>query len=334
MEKKKNTFEEIWEAMKKSRNILMSLHPKPDGDSLGSCTALKKVLEQNGKKVSLFSKDDISENLKGFNFTEEVRFGKSFDDYDLKDFDTIIFLDYGTLGDYTEKIKRREFPKGLITINIDHHDTNSYFGDLNYVNPKITSCCSILVDFFKDINLDFDKDLSRRLLLGILTDSGFFLNDKSPDSMEKAVFLIEKGKINYPKEFYEPIMNNPWKVKKLIGKLIENMEKTKISGKNVAYSYILQKDIKKLGLNSAEIRLGINFLKDIKDIDVIFTLSEMEDDIKGSFRSNGVDTTLFSTEFGGGGHKEASAFYLEKIPMDKAIEKVLDTIEKVGIHKA
>ena len=171
-------------------------------------------------------------------------------------------------------------------------------------------------------------------MLGILTDSGFFLNDSSPDSMKKAVFLIEKGNINYPREFYEPIMNNSWKVKRLEGILIQNMKKADIEKKNICYSYILHEDIKSLGLNPAEIRLGITFLKDVKDIDIIFTLSELENEIKGSFRSRGVDTTLFSKEFGGGGHKEASAFHLEKMPMEKAIEKVLSVIKKVGIHKA
>ncbi|MCX6749566.1 MAG: DHH family phosphoesterase [Candidatus Pacearchaeota archaeon] len=167
---KNNTFEEIWDKLEKSKKILMSLHPKPDGDSLGSCTALKYALEKEGKKVTLISNDEISENLMDFRFTKEVNFGKNFDDYDLKDFDALIFLDYGTLKEYPEKIRNKEFPKGLVTINIDHHDTNGYFGKLNYVDKDSSSCCSVIFNLFKKAKVDFDKEICKRLLLGICTD--------------------------------------------------------------------------------------------------------------------------------------------------------------------
>ena len=45
--KNMNTFEEIWKALKKSKKVLMSLHPSPDGDSLGSCVAMKYFLEKS-----------------------------------------------------------------------------------------------------------------------------------------------------------------------------------------------------------------------------------------------------------------------------------------------
>ncbi len=334
MENKNNTFEEIWNALKKSKKILLSLHPKPDGDSLGSCTALKYVLERRGKSVTLISQDELDENLMDFSFSKEVKFGKKLTDYNLNNFDLLIFIDHGTLEKHPQEIVFMNFPKNLNVINIDHHHTNKYYGNLNYVDSRVVSSCSILTDFFGKAKINFDRELTRRLLLGILTDSGFFLNDHTPDSIKKAAFLIETGEIDYQKEFYGPIMNLSWKVKKLVGELTNNMKKEKIFGKNVAYSYILASDIKKLKLNSAEIRLGINFLKDIKDVDVIFTLSEMEKDIKGSFRSRGVDTTLFSKEFGGGGHKEASAFYIKKMPIREAIKKVLEAIKRVGIQSA
>ena len=175
MKKKNNTIEEIWEAMKKSKNFLISLHPRPDGDSLGACAVLKYVLEKEGKKVTLISKDELSENLSSFYFTKDVDFGKGFDDYDLKDFDSIIFLDYGSLNDYPEKIRNKEFPSGLTTINIDHHYTNDYFGDLNYIDSNVVSCCSVLVDFFRKVNISFDKELSRRSIAWHFDRLWFFL---------------------------------------------------------------------------------------------------------------------------------------------------------------
>ena len=80
---KNNTFEEIWGKLKESKKILIPLHPRPDGDSLGSCVAMNYVLEKLGKKVVLISKDELSENLMDFSFVKEVGFGRSIKDYNL-----------------------------------------------------------------------------------------------------------------------------------------------------------------------------------------------------------------------------------------------------------
>ena len=112
------------------------------------------------------------------------------------------------------------------------------------------------------------------------------------------------------------------------------MKKDEISGVEIAYSFVLQKDIKKCELNEAETRLGVTCMQDIRGIPFVFILTELEDKIKGSFRSKDIDTSLFSHELGGGGHKKASSFMLEKMPLEDAIKKVFKVIEKIGIHKA
>ncbi len=332
MEKNKNnTFKEIWNKIKNSKKVIIPLHPKPDGDSFGSCVAMKYVLEREDIQVKLVSRDEVSEDLKEYDFVDEVEFGTDLEELEIRRYDLIILLDYGSLNDYSKDFKENEEIKEKI-INIDHHETNSYYGNLNYVDKNAPSCASILVEFFKKLNIEFDEELARRLLLGILTDTDFFINGDSLNSMKHAVFLMEKGQINYY-GFVKPIIKKSWKLKKLIGVLVNNMEKREIDCKNILSSYIKQEDIEKYELNASEIRLGINFLKDVKDIDIIFTLSEFPEKIKGSFRSFGIDTSVFSKEFGGGGHKKASAFYIEKMPIEKAKEKVFEVIEKVGIHK-
>ncbi len=83
-------------------------------------------------------------------------------------------------------------------------------------------------------------------------------------------------------------------------------------------------------MEGSDLRLGILCMQDIKDLDLIFTLREMDNEINGSFRSNKFDTTIYSTAFGGGGHKGASAFKLKKMNMKKAIEQVLKIIKERG----
>ena len=193
---KNNTFKEIWDEIKKHKRIAMSLHYAPDGDSFGSCTAIKYVLQRDlNAEVTLVSNDDLSENLKKMSFSKEIKFGKDISELDSKDFDLFLFVDSGTYKWFSGKQREKyELPKGVKVINMDHHPTNIYFGDLNYVDSKNPSTCSLFVDFFRNVNVKFDKELSNRLLLGVCTDSGFFTYDTNPGkALEDAAFLIKHG---------------------------------------------------------------------------------------------------------------------------------------------
>ena len=91
--------------------------------------------------------------------------------------------------------------------------------------------------------------------------------------------------------------------------------------------------IKSLGLNLAEARGGVNDLQELGGFDIIFTLTELEDKIKGSLRSRTCDISIIARELGGGGHKKASAFVLPRMPLEQAEKQVLEAIRKVGVHK-
>ena len=178
--------------------------------------------------------------------------------------------------------------------------------------------------------MKFDKELSLRLLVGICTDTAFFIHGNSLDSLKKAIVLLEEGGLNYKKDLYEPIMSNPWKLKKFHGFLLTNMVKKEINGRTVAYSWVTKKEYEKQKLNESDIRLGISCMQNIKSLNLIFVLVQMNGDIKGSFRSLDLDTTIYSTALGGGGHKLASGFILKTRNMKSAIQKVLKTIEEKG----
>ncbi|HTY44352.1 MAG TPA: DHH family phosphoesterase [Patescibacteria group bacterium] len=328
MEARNNSFREIWKALKKSKNVLISLHPRPDGDSLGSATAMKYVLEKRGIKVRLVSKDRISENLEFYDFNKEVEYGVSLEDVNLEEFDWILFVDWGNLYDLSDEFLERLKTKK--TINMDHHQTNQFFGTLNYVNPLSPSACSIVYEFAEKIHFKFDREFSLRLMVGICTDTAFFIHGNSLDSLRKAEILLDRGKIDYNKELVIPITDLPWNLKKYHSILLSNMERKEINGQIIGYSWATKKELKKLGLNPTDLRLGIMCMQNIKDLNLIFTLTEKDKEIGCSFRSRGLDTTIYSTIFGGGGHKQASAFSLKPMNMKKAIELVLKTIKEKG----
>lgn len=326
---KNNSAKEIFEKIKNSKNILMSLHEGPDGDSLASSTALKYFLERDlNKKVELISKDEISEDFMIFPFSKEVKFGVDFYDVNLDEFDLILLTDFASLSYYDEK--RKDLLNDKKIINFDHHATNTSFGSLNYVDSSRPSACSVLIDLFKKWKVEFDKELSTRLLLGLYTDTLGFSTEKS--ALIDAAFLVSHN-ADYIQIVNGIKFNVPLKLKKYFALGTMNFNVKEIEGYKVGFSCISKKEIDNLNLNLSEVRGLPNYLQEIGGIDFLFTLTETEDFIKGSFRSRKrVDTSLFAKELNGGGHKFAAAFRLPKMSLKKAEEKVFEVIKNLGIH--
>ena len=335
MDYKNNSFQEIFDSLKNAKRILISLHPSPDGDSFGCCTAMKYFLERDfGAKVRLISPSPLAGNFAKLSFAREIEVGLDICDLDSNDYDVILLMDYGSLKSFSVKqMGRFSLPSSAFVVNIDHHAVNDYSGNLNYVDSTQPSACSLLLDFFISMHVTFDSFLAHRLLIGVCTDSGFFSYDINPNkALKDALFLIENG-ADYLDGVLKPILyNQPLNLKRYFGYLFSHIkinEKLKCGSVSVPLE-----EIKKLELNGAEARLGINELQFISDFDFVFILVDFGDHINGSFRSKrGVDVSLFAKELGGGGHRVAASFSFPPMSLENAEHLVLDAIRKVGIQR-
>ncbi len=324
---KNNSFKEIYEKLISSKKILIPLHTGPDGDCFGSALAMKYFLEKMNIEAKVISYDNLSEEFMEMDFSNEVEFGKDIEDFDFNEFDILLLLDTVSPDMICRVRKNYSIKEGFFKIVIDHHKTNNYYGNLNYIDSDAASTCSILLNFFKDVRFEISKELALRLLIGIYTDSLAFTSTRAVPAIKDAVKLIEYGA-----DYYWFLQNFTFKqrfaLKKFFGILLNNLVYDK-EGK-FGYSIVSLDEIKNLGLNRSEIRLGINKMM-AKEFDFVFTLIEMEEGIKGSFRtSKEVDVSKFAQELGGGGHNSAAGFDLGKISLEEAKQKVFDAIKKVN----
>lgn len=330
-----NTPQQIWDKLKTFKNVVMTLHRGPDGDSLGSTTAFKYALEKNlNTKVHLVSGDPLPEWLATHKLAPEVDFSKDLSEVNWSDYDCLITLDSSSTDMLSAKLaKEFKLPENVFVINIDHHITNTYYGNLNYVTPECSSCGEVLTNFLKEINLSFDSELALRLLTGIASDTGGFrFGIKKPDIFQNAAFLISQG-VNYDKDIINPLFyNKTIGGKKFEGLVLSNLQ---INQKfNCAYSAVSKSDWQNLGIKETETSGASNFIQDIGSVDFVFTLVEDDTEINVSFRSRkGINVSLFAKALGGGGHKAAAGASLYNLPIKDATDKILQTIGEIGIHK-
>lgn len=109
-------MDRIIDELKKAGTISVICHTSPDADTLGSCFALKRVLADMGKNVTLYSDCTLPGYLDYLYDSYEIYTSPVLSDL-------CLCIDCGDLGRIGE---REALIKGAkVSINIDHHRTNT-----------------------------------------------------------------------------------------------------------------------------------------------------------------------------------------------------------------
>jgi len=298
--------QKILDKIQTAQNILIITHKNPDGDGLGALSALAQFLHARQKKYELFCRDRITASD---NFLPLLYKVTSNPQIFNKIFDLIIVLDSGSLDYAGIEDLLSNLPVGYLLINIDHHASNSYFGQLNLVVETASSASEIIYDLFKIWRVPITKDIATALLNGIVFDTGAFSNAGTTlTCLQAASHLLNLGarhkEIN-EKKFRDKSLN----LLKLWGRAFERLQYNQKC--ELAYTVITLNDFKELGL---EVDAGnglSNFFNELAGAKIVLVITEQADGlIKGSLRttSDDVDVAELAKAWGGGGHKKAAGF--------------------------
>ncbi len=192
------TLDEILKEIKNAQTIVILTHEVPDGDAMGSAIAMKLALESLGKKSHVI----IPEYPKMFDYLPNITEIKI--DSEIEKYDLAISVD---CANFKRMARNEYFENAKKTIVIDHHGSNSMYGDINYVNPVAPACCEILVGMAQYLNIEMTKEMGTCIMTGMITDTGGFRYiGVTQDTFEYAADLIRVG-VNVP-EIYKRTMRN------------------------------------------------------------------------------------------------------------------------------
>jgi len=133
-----NYFESqaILEQIVKSNNILINCHQGPDQDSVGSATALYQILINMNKKATIICPDKVPNDCLFIPFADKVQ-TVDFNWFDFRPYDLFIVLDS---GDPQQVLKSQDIKMSPVeTVVIDHHLTNTRFGNINLIDGTISA---------------------------------------------------------------------------------------------------------------------------------------------------------------------------------------------------
>ncbi len=309
---KENEFFALCDALLKkivaSRHIVLSTHLEPDGDGIGAMCAFASYLKKQNKSCHVFLFDALHPR---YSFLQKNNIFSS-DTQIFSDADLLIVFDagdalYASFEEHLHVVLQETF-----VVNIDHHATNTCFGNLNIVCQDVSSSCEIVYNMLKYFGASFDEAMATALLLGIVVDTGNFSNPATTkESLEIASVLL--GKHARYREIVRSVFENQSKnTLRIWGKAFERLSLHPEWG--IAVTYLLHEEFR--SAKDSEIASGLsNFFNNLTDVKCSLVLKESQLGlIKGSLRSTaaGVNVASLAEYFGqGGGHKKAAGFRLK-----------------------
>ena len=310
------TLDNILEEIKKAQTIAILTHENPDGDAIGSSLAMYHALVKMGKEPDLI----IPEFPRTYSFLPGIDAIKK---EGMKEpYDLAIALDAAEMkrlngwADYFENAKVR--------ISIDHHGTNTMFGDYNFVNPDSPACAQILINVIEYFGVEIDNEIGSCIITGIITDTGGFqYQSTTPETFEFAAGLLKKG-INIS-DIYKKVMETKTKSNfELRKRAIERMEF--FADGKIAFTYITKKDEEEAGAESGDTEGIVDEGRAIEGVEVSIFLRENDKGFKVSLRSNSyVNVSDVCLMFGGGGHIHAAGCLIMQ-DLQQAKEKIINQV--------
>lgn len=282
-------------------NFLLLGHIIPDGDCVGSMAALQLGLEAKGKKAEVMLQDQVPDIYKFLPVTARFRHEWPRGIH----IQNIIFLDCSDINRIGERISC-DLNSSAATFNIDHHATNDYFADYNWVEPKAAATAELIFALLKAMQVKINAEMATALFSGLVMDTGKFMYSSTTDkTMITAAHLLQAGAdINQVRiNLFE---SKTWEEILLLRLALNNISIS--DDERIAWISLPYKEIQAIGALDIHPENIINYTREIKDVEVGILFREINPGlIKIGFRARGnIDAAQIAAKLGGGGHQQAA----------------------------
>ena len=291
------------DAIDAAQSILVVSHIAPDGDAIGSLLGIAQSLRARGKKVKAAIDDGVPAALGFVPGSESIQSALSAGDFDL-----LIAVDssdlsrIGKAGAYGLENSGR-------AINLDHHPTNTRYGDIHLIVADAVAAVEIVYDLLAYMGWDISTDVAIALLTGLVTDTqGFRISATNSRTLEIAQDLMQRG-ASLSQIMANTLNSRPYKEVELWKLVLPSVTLER----GLICATIRQCDIDRVGLKSMSDGGLVSYLVNVVQAKVSVVFKELpENQVEVGFRAKpGYDVASLAFQLGGGGHTLASGCTLD-----------------------
>lgn len=304
-----------------AKRISCVCHRNPDGDAIGSITAIGQLLEAAypDKKIGLFCVDPAPPTFQFLPLAARL-----LPDPAPAEGDVFVFLDSAEpkLTEMHEKYPQI-FDGKWPSICFDHHPTNPKYATVNFIVPEAASTCEIVADFADAVSWTITPDIATSLLNGVYTDTGGLLHSNTSPRVYRTVARLLRAGARQQAIVTHVFRTAKLSTLRLWGRVFEKISMSEEGG---AISALTEGDFRATGAEYSELTGAIDYVNAVPGMKFSLVLAERAGKVKGSIRTlrDDVDVSSMAAKFQGGGHRKAAGFAVD----GKLVPEVRWKVEK------
>ena len=305
-----------------ARRVLAVGHENPDADTLGATLAIVRIVEALGGSADPVCTDPVPPLYDFLADIDRVRT----DPDPAAPYDLLVVSDCGTL-DRVGAVRERHAAlfERLPRVVIDHHVSNDSTGEADWIEPDAAATCEMVALLARRLGVGLDLDggaLATVLMAGIVMDTSTFAHpNATPRTLTVAAALVEAGAplSDISRRLYR---SKPTGQLRLFGRVLDRLES--VDQGLVIHSTLLDADLAATGTQPPHSEGIIDLLAQSEEAEVAILFKEAGTATRVSVRTKpgGVDATVLTGTFGGGGHARAAGATVP-LPVEAARTAVL-----------
>ena len=318
------------DAIARARNVLVATHENPDADTLGAALGIGLMVEHHGGRATLVSTDPVPplyDFLPGMD-----RFVQDPDPSD--GYDLLVVCDCGSLDRLGAVLQRHPaLFERLPRVLVDHHASNTDGGSRDWIDPTAAATCEMVALLAAKLGVPLevgDGALAAGLMAGIVMDTSTFGHpNATPRTLAVSAALVQAGAplSDISRRLYR---SKPDTQLRLFGRVLDRLQVA--AGGRIIHSSLTDADLVATGTLSSHSEGLIDLLAQSESAEVAILFKEAGPDatrISVRTKPGGVDATVLTGAFGGGGHARAAGASVDA-PIDIARGKVLAEAERLA----
>jgi phosphoesterase RecJ-like protein len=305
-----------------ARHVLVVSHENPDADTLGAALAVAWIVEARGGRATTVCTDPVPPL---YHFLPGIERERT-DPEPGAAYDLLVVVDCGTL-DRVGSVRHRHpaLFDSLPRVVIDHHASNAGTAESDWIDVRSAATCEMVALLAVRLGVSLDADggaLASALMAGIVMDTATFAHSNAtPRTLAVSAALLEAGAplSDISRRLYR---TKPDAQLRLFGRILDRLE-TADDGR-VLWSTLLDTDLAATGTVAAHSEGIIDLLSQAESAEVAILFKEQGSATRISVRTKpgGVDATVLTGAFGGGGHARAAGSTVP-LSLDAARDAVL-----------
>lgn len=309
---------EVKERLERFKNISILTHLNPDADTIGTGLGIFNILSQDrNKRVEIVNASNMLPRYLDF----LPLFGKIKHKMDFEE-SLIISCDCGSIDRLGFDLEGREI------INIDHHESNQYYGTVNIVIPAYASASQVAYRLFQ-ILYPIEANAATCFYAALLSDTRYFTtNSVDHEVFEVAKELVDIG-VEPARVAFHFTQRRSLSSLRILERALGHL--TLCCEGKVATLMVTQDDIAATGAQIPDMEGIVDYARSLATVEIALFAMELEDGVRISLRSKTADVSKVAAVFGGGGHKVAAGFIIKESGLQESIDTILKKIKELGL---